>query len=135
MGGELRTALVTGAGSGIGKSTVATWPSWACALRWSGATAKSCNSPRRSRARSDTALVATCDITDRNAVKALVEQVLAAFGTIDVLVCNAGTNVRNRRLEALDPTDWDQMIATNLTGSFNLVHHVLPSMRRQKKGW
>jgi NADP-dependent 3-hydroxy acid dehydrogenase YdfG len=67
-------------------------------------------------------------------VKALIEQVLAAFGVIDVLVCNAGTNVRNRSLEALDPADWDRMIATNLTGSFNLIHHVLPSMRARKSG-
>ena len=54
--------------------------------------------------------------------------------SIDVLVCNAGTNVRNRSLESLDPADWDRMIATNLTGSFNLVHYVLPSMRRRKNG-
>ena len=57
-----------------------------------------------------------------------------AFGGIDVLVCNAGTNVKNRSLESLEPADWDRMIATNLTGSFNLVHAVLPSMRPQKNG-
>ena len=72
------------------------------------------------------ALVAPCDVADRGAVEAMVERVLAAFGAIDVLVCNAGTNVRNRSLEALDPADWDRMIATNLTGAFNLVHSVLP---------
>ena len=77
--------------------------------------------------------MATCDITDRFAVKAVVDQVLTAFGGIDVLVCNAGTNVRNRSLESLDPADWDRMIATNLTGSFNLVHCVLPSMRRAEE--
>ena len=54
--------------------------------------------------------------------------------SIDVLVCNAGTNVRNRSLESLEPADWDRMIATNLTGSFNLVHYVLPSMRQRKNG-
>ena len=74
----------------------------------------------------DSAFVATCDISDRFAVKAVVDQVLTAFGGIDVLVCNAGTNVKNRSLESLDPADWDRMIATNLTGSFNLVHAVLP---------
>ncbi len=50
------------------------------------------------------------------------------------MICNAGTNVRNRSLESLDPADWDKMIATNLTGSFNLVHHVLPSMRERRNG-
>src|SRR6202044_3588442 len=37
-------------------------------------------------------------------------------------------------METLDPTDWDRMIATNLTGSYNLVHSVLPSMRQKKNG-
>jgi NADP-dependent 3-hydroxy acid dehydrogenase YdfG len=59
---------------------------------------------------------------------------LTAFDTIDVLVCNAGTNVKNRSLDSLEPPDWDRMIATNLTGAFNLVHHVLPSMRQRQNG-
>jgi NADP-dependent 3-hydroxy acid dehydrogenase YdfG len=79
-------------------------------------------------------LVSACDITDRSAVKSLVDRTLEAWGAIDVLVCNAGTNVKNRSLESLDPADWDRMIATNLTGSFNLVHHVLPSMRQRNGG-
>ncbi len=63
-----------------------------------------------------------------------MDQVLSAFGSIDVLVCNAGTNVKNRSLETLEPADWDRMIATNLTGSFNLVRAVLPAMRLEKNG-
>ena len=82
----------------------------------------------------DSAFVAPCDITDRFAVESLVRQIEAAMESIDVLVCNAGTNVKNRSLESLSPADWDRMIATNLTGSFNLVHHVLPSMRRRMSG-
>jgi NADP-dependent 3-hydroxy acid dehydrogenase YdfG len=132
---QTRTALVTGAGSGIGKST-------ALALSGIGLRVALVGRDRAKleRARAelpkgrDSAFVATCDITDRAAVKALVDQVLAEFQVIDVLVCNAGTNVRNRSLEALDPADWDHMIATNLTGSFNLIHHVLPSMRARKSG-
>jgi NADP-dependent 3-hydroxy acid dehydrogenase YdfG len=74
------------------------------------------------------------DVADRAAVGGIVERTLAAFGSIDVLVCNAGTNVRNRRLDILDPADWDKMIATNLTGAYNLVHFALPSMRVRRKG-
>jgi NAD(P)-dependent dehydrogenase (short-subunit alcohol dehydrogenase family) len=75
-----------------------------------------------------------CDVTDRHAVAAMVVAVLGSFGSLDVLVCNAGTNVRNRSLETLSPEDWDKMIAVNLTGPFNLVHHVLPAMRRRQNG-
>jgi NADP-dependent 3-hydroxy acid dehydrogenase YdfG len=78
--------------------------------------------------------VATCDVADRLAVKSMIDKVAAALESIDVLVCNAGTNVRNRSLESLDPLDWDRMIATNLTGSYNLIHHVLPSMRHRRNG-
>jgi NADP-dependent 3-hydroxy acid dehydrogenase YdfG len=79
-------------------------------------------------------LLEPADVSDREAVGKVVERTLTAFGSIDVLICNAGVNIRNRRLDVLDPADWDQLIATNLTGAFNLVHFVLPSMRERKKG-
>src|SRR5262249_46627468 len=87
-----------------------------------------------SQAGQEAALVAPCDVADRAAVATLAQRVLGALGGIDVLVCNAGTNVRKRSLEALDPADWDQMIATNLTGAYNLVHAFLPSMRARGTG-
>jgi NADP-dependent 3-hydroxy acid dehydrogenase YdfG len=135
LAGELQTALVTGAGSGIGKSIVTALAGIGVRVALVGR-----NREKLERARADlavggeSAFVAPCDVTHRYAVKALVDQVLAAFHTIDILVCNAGTNVRNRTLESLEPADGDQMVATNLTGSFNLVHHVLPVMRRQQNG-
>ena len=113
----------------------AAWPEWACESPWWAAIARSSSGrgPSSEDGR-DSAFVAACDIADRLAVKAAVARVAAALGTIDVLVCNAGTNVRNRSLESLDPADWDRMIATNLTGSFNVLHHVLPLMRKQRNG-
>jgi NADP-dependent 3-hydroxy acid dehydrogenase YdfG len=51
-----------------------------------------------------------------------------------VLFCNAGINVTDRSLEKLAPADWDRMLATNLTGAFNLVHFTLPAMRAQRSG-
>jgi NADP-dependent 3-hydroxy acid dehydrogenase YdfG len=132
---QQRTALVTGAGSGIGKSIATVLAEIGLRVALVGRDRAKLERARAELPKGrDSAFVATCDIVDRPAVKALIEQVLAAFGVIDVLVCNAGTNVRNRSLEALDPADWDRMIATNLTGSFNLIHHVLPSMRARKSG-
>jgi NADP-dependent 3-hydroxy acid dehydrogenase YdfG len=60
--------------------------------------------------------------------------VIDELGSIDILVCNAGINVNPRSLEALDPANWDRMIATNLTGAYNLVHFALPAMRTQGRG-
>ncbi len=74
-------------------------------------------------------------MADRPALAALAGRVLAEFGqSIEVLVCNAGMNVRDRSLEKLDPADWDRMIGTNLTGAFNLVHAFLPAMRERGAG-
>jgi NADP-dependent 3-hydroxy acid dehydrogenase YdfG len=135
LASNLKTALITGAGSGIGRSITATLADLGLRVAMIGRDREKLERARAEMGRGrDSAFVAPCDISDRFAVKAVVEQVLAAFGSIDVLVCNAGTNVKNRSLESLDPVDWDRMIATNLTGSFNLVHAILPSMRAHKNG-
>jgi NADP-dependent 3-hydroxy acid dehydrogenase YdfG len=135
LASTLKTAIVTGAGSGIGRGVTAALADLGLRVAMLGRDREKLERARAGLERGrDSAFVAACDISDRFAVKAVVDQVLSAFGAVDVLVCNAGTNVKNRSLEALEPTDWDRMIATNLTGSFNLVHAILPSMRLQKSG-
>jgi NADP-dependent 3-hydroxy acid dehydrogenase YdfG len=131
----LKTALVTGAGSGIGRGVAIVLDALGLRLALIGRDAGKLEQTRAELAAGrEKALLLSCDVADRAAVKAVVEQVLGALGSIDVLVCNAGTNVRNRSLEALSPADWDRMIDVNLTGPFNLVHHVLPSMRQRQNG-
>ena len=135
MASTLQTALVTGAGSGIGRSITAALAEMGLRVALVGRDREKLERARAGLARGrDSAFVAPCDISDRFAVKAVVDQVLTALGQIDVLVCNAGTNVKNRSLDALEPADWERMIAVNLTGAFNLVHHVLPSMRQRNNG-
>jgi NADP-dependent 3-hydroxy acid dehydrogenase YdfG len=127
--------LVTGAGSGIGQGIATALDEIGVRVALVGREPSKLEQTRAGLSqKGGAALVAPCDVTDRGQVKAMVNAVIAAFGAIDVLVCNAGTNVRNRSLEALDPADWDAMIATNLTGAFNLVHFVLPSMRARGSG-
>jgi NADP-dependent 3-hydroxy acid dehydrogenase YdfG len=135
LASTLKTALITGAGSGIGRSITATLSDMGLRVALIGRNREKLERARAELASGrDSAFVAACDISDRFAVQAVVAQILAAFDGIDVLVCNAGTNVKNRSLESLEPADWDRMIATNLTGSFNLVHAILPSMRQRRNG-
>jgi len=135
MAASLQTALVTGAGSGIGQSIASTLCGMGLRVALVGRDREKLERNRAAMPSGrDSALVAACDVADRSAVQALVAHVASAFGTIDVLVCNAGVNVTNRALESLDPGDWDRMIATNLTGAFNLVHFVLPLMRKHQNG-
>jgi NADP-dependent 3-hydroxy acid dehydrogenase YdfG len=131
----MRTALITGAGSGIGQGIAKALDQIGLRLALVGREPTKLEQTRATLTqKGGESLTLSCDVADRAGVKDMVASVLKAFGTIDVLVCNAGTNVRNRSLETLDPADWDRMIATNLTGAFNLVHYVLPSMRAQGNG-
>ncbi len=135
MAATLKTALVTGAGSGIGRGIAMTLAEMGLRVALVGRDREKLERTRADLSQGrDSAMVVSCDITDRFAVRTVVDQINAAFEAIDVLICNAGTNVRNRSLESLEPADWDKMIATNLTGAFNLVHHVLPSMRQRRNG-
>lgn len=132
---DYQTALITGAGSGMGA---------AIAIELAGAGARVALVGRdrskleRTRGQlgegASRASIEPGDVADRAAVTGIVDRVHSAFGSIDILVCNAGINVVKRSLSDIDPADWDRTIATNLTGAFNLVQRVLPIMRAQKRG-
>ncbi|MFO0910571.1 MAG: SDR family NAD(P)-dependent oxidoreductase [Isosphaeraceae bacterium] len=135
MATPAKTALITGAGSGIGRGIAEALDGLGLRLALVGRELSKLEQTReRLRQAAGEAVLVSCDVANRAQVGAMVEEVSAALGSIDVLVCNAGTNVRNRSLEQLDPADWDRMIATNLTGAFNLVHYVLPGMRQRGGG-
>jgi NADP-dependent 3-hydroxy acid dehydrogenase YdfG len=130
-----QTALIAGASGGIGRAV-------ACALAEAGAKVVLVGRNREkleaTRAllgpAAASALVAPADVTDRSQVGSMVQTVLATCGAIDILIYAAGLNVSKRSLRSLDPADWDRLIAVNLTGAYNLVHFVLPSMRDRGKG-
>ena len=122
----LRTAVVTGAGSGIGRAISAQ-------LRKDGMTVAaldvgSVDDPAD--------LVLRCDVTDPAAVDAAVAAVLAEFGQIDVLVNNAGIT-GSQRASTLHETpvdEWDRVHAVNVRGPFLCSRAVLPVMMRQQSG-
>ena len=64
---------------------------------------------------------------------AVIEQVLAEFGRIDVLVNNAGIT-RDGLMMRMNEEQWDSVIAVNLKSTFNYIHAALPSMARQRSG-
>ncbi len=135
MAAATQTALITGAGSGIGRGVAIALDRGGMRVALVGRNPENLLETKGQLGQAGgPALAIGCDVAQRHAVHEMVERVLGEFGAIDVLVCNAGTNVRNRSLEELAPDDWDRMIATNLTGSFNLVHAVLPSMRARRSG-
>ena len=74
-----------------------------------------------------------CDLTDVEALQAGVKQVLAAHGTVDVLVNNAANDQRHT-IEEVTTEYWDRSMAVNLRPQFFMIQAVLPAMRRAGRG-
>jgi NAD(P)-dependent dehydrogenase (short-subunit alcohol dehydrogenase family) len=74
-----------------------------------------------------------CDITDLDALKAAVDQVLATYATVDVLVNNAANDQRHS-IEEVTPEFWEHSLATNLRPHFFAMQAVLPAMRKAGRG-
>jgi NADP-dependent 3-hydroxy acid dehydrogenase YdfG len=130
-----KTALVIGASGGLGRAIALMLAGEGYALALVGRDIEKLKSTRDELgAAAQSALLLACDLTDRAQAQAMVEQVLAQMTFIDVLICAAGLNVRQRSLRSLDPADWDRVIAANLTTAFNAIHFVLPSMRTRGAG-
>ena len=74
-----------------------------------------------------------CDVTDVAALRQTVVAIEREFGDVDVLVNNAGNDVRHR-IEDVTPELWDSLMAVNLKQQFFLCQSVLPGMRRLGRG-
>jgi NADP-dependent 3-hydroxy acid dehydrogenase YdfG len=130
-----KTALIVGASGGLGRAIASMLAEEGYALALVGRDIAKLQIVRSELGTAaQGALLFACDLTDRAQAQAMVEQALAQMTFIDVLICAAGLNVRQRSLRSLDPADWDRVIAANLTTAFNAIHFVLPSMRTRGGG-
>ena len=78
------------------------------------------------------------DVSNEDATKQLAAQTVERFGRIDILINNAAVfsvvPMNRGRIEAIDPEEWDRLMAVNLRGLFFCCRAVLPTMRKQKSG-
>jgi NAD(P)-dependent dehydrogenase (short-subunit alcohol dehydrogenase family) len=129
-----KVAVVTGAGTGVGRAIVIALAKQAFSVAIVGRT-ESTLRETIAQSSSKTKLVAyPFDISDEAFVSRLADQVTRDLGDVDVLVNNAGTNIPRRSLEQLSVEDFKHLIDVNLTGAFLLTHAFLPSMRARKRG-
>ncbi|MBV8173757.1 MAG: SDR family oxidoreductase [Verrucomicrobia bacterium] len=126
-----KIAIVTGASSGIGRAV-------ACELARHGVklvlTARSEDrlTGLAEHLRSESVVV-QADMTSPKDIRTIVERAIDGFGRIDILLANAGIYISGDVAEG-EPDAWDQLLSTNVTGVFRLVHAVLPYLLTQKSG-
>lgn len=129
-----RVIVITGGGGGIGGATARRFAAKGGRIavldRDPEAAARTV---AQIEAEGGTARAYGCDITDRPGVDAVIAAVEAELGPIDVLVNNAGWDVF-RPFLGTTPSDWERLIAINLTGALHMHHAVLPGMVARKAG-
>ena len=129
-----QVAIVTGAARGIGRAIALAFVDEGAKVALADVDGERLARLREEIvARGGQALPVPCDISKNSDVKEMVDQVLKAFGRIDVLVNNAGI-IRRGTIETVTEEDWDRVIAINLKGTFNCCKAVVAPMKRQGGG-
>lgn len=125
-----KVAFVTGAGSGIGEASARMMAARGAKVTLVGRTADELEEVAREiREAGGEALVATADVSDADAVEAAVEQTVEAFGTIDVVVANAGINGTWAGIDELSVEDFRSTMDINLTGTFITIKACVPHLQ------
>ncbi|NIA13272.1 MAG: SDR family NAD(P)-dependent oxidoreductase [Nitrospiraceae bacterium] len=131
---EGKTALVTGAGRGIGKAIALAFASQGCDVAVTARTQEQIEATAGEiRAMGRRTLALACDVADAEGVRAMTEAVLAEFNVLDILVNNAGYACFKPFAE-LTAEEWQRTLDVNLTGAFNCIQAMLPSMRERSFG-
>jgi 3-oxoacyl-[acyl-carrier protein] reductase len=130
---ETKVALVTGGGTGVGRSTSLQLAErgFAVAINYSRSQADADATVAAVKDQGARAIAVACDVSDDAQVHAMIERCREEFGRLDVLVNNAGTTyfVKHTDLAAMTEDKWDRILAVNLKGPFFVSRAALPLMR------
>jgi NAD(P)-dependent dehydrogenase (short-subunit alcohol dehydrogenase family) len=130
-----KTALITGASKGIGAAAARhlAGEGWAvaCLARSADALADLVS---KITADGGKAIVIAADVADNKAIERAVAQTVDAFGSLDLLVNNAGLIDPIARIEHSSPVAWDRVVAVNLKGVYYGIRHALPAMKKAGGG-
>ena len=132
---ENKTALITGAARGIGKQIALAYAKDGCNIAFTDLELNETAQATRDEIAALGVKVQfyASNAADFEAAHKVVEQVVADFGRLDVLVNNAGIT-RDTLLMRMTEQQWDQVIQVNLKSAFNFTHAVTPVMMRQRSG-
>ena len=134
------TAIVTGSTSGIGKKIAELFLKEGCKVAICSRNETNVNQTvaEFKKVFGDSVIGMPCDVSDPVAIKKLINKTIEAFGSIRILVANAGVNLTYGPFQYLTPekvnSDAKTIIGINLIGAINSISAVLPQMIKQKYG-
>ena len=131
---EGKVSLVTGAARGIGRAIALKLSSLGAKVAVNDVSKETTSSVVNTiTSQGGEAIAVAADVRDSEAVKAMVQEVTDRWGKIDILVNNAGIN-RDTLLLRMSDEAWDDVINTNLRGTYTCTKFALRSMMRQRWG-
>jgi len=130
-----KTALITGASKGIGRAIALDMAQNGAniALNYIGKSDEAEDIRQLILKENVQCAIYKCDVSDFNATKTMVANVLKDFSQIDILVNNAGI-ARDNPILGISEKDYDDVININLKGSFNMIKHLYPAFMKMRLG-
>ncbi len=132
---EGQVAVVTGAGTGIGRASAVALAAEGAKVALSGRRAEPLEeTARQIRAFGGEALVVAGDVSKPEDVDGLFHAVEQRWHRVDLVFANAGTNTKVRNIHDIPLDDWRNVIDINLSGAFYTARRALETMRKQRSG-
>lgn len=123
---ESRSFIVSGAGSGIGRAIALDLARQGGRIVLQGRNRSKLEETRRVLPRADIHSIAVADLRDAEALRKALGEARITDGTLSAVIANAGVGGEN----AYGPDDrWNEIISTNLTGTYQLIHEALPALK------
>ena len=127
-----KVAIITGASSGIGAASAQVLSRLGCKLTLAARSEEKLR--QLAAALGNGAIAVRTDVTKLAEVEAMVKATIDAFGRVDILLANAGIYLPGKIIDQPDPSQWAEVIDTNINGVLYGVNAVLPYMVAQKSG-
>ena len=130
-----KTALVTGAGRGIGRAIAIRLAKGGAEVivNYTGSEEKAAETVEMNKAAGGSAVAVKCDVSDFEACQRMAKEIIDKYKKIDILVNNAGIT-RDGLIMRRSEKDYDQVLDINLKGAFNTIRHFSPYFLKQRSG-